>query len=54
MYSGIISIPMEFRYKFLATLNVVPEPAKGSKTVSYSFVNNFINHSGKASGNAAL
>ena len=45
---------MELRLILFATNNVVPEPIKGSKTVSFSFVKSFINHSGSSSGNAAI
>lgn len=53
-YSATVSMPMECRRMRFATINVVPEPIKGSRTVSYSFVNKRINHSGNSSGKAAL
>src|ERR1035437_1458014 len=53
-YSDNISTPIALRRRFFATSRVVPDPANGSKTKSPSSVNNFINHSGNALGNAAL
>ena len=53
-YSGTISMPMECRPVRLATMLVVPEPVKGSSTVSPSLVKSLMNHSGRASGKAAL
>ena len=47
-------MPIEFLRILAATILVAPEPIKGSKTVSSAWVNSFINHSGKASGKAAL
>ena len=53
-YSGIISIPIAFRFILLATRSVVPEPMNGSSTQSPSRVNSLMNHSGSSSGKAAL
>ena len=47
-------MPIEFLCILAATILVVPEPIKGSITVSPGRVNSFINHSGRASGKAAL
>src|SRR4030067_3710896 len=47
-------MPMEFLIILWATLMLVPDPINGSKIQSPSFVNSFINHSGRASGNTAL
>ncbi len=53
-YSEMMSIPIEFRLVWFATINVVPEPINGSRTVSFSFVKSLMNHSGNSSGKAAL
>ncbi len=53
-YGANSSIPIELRFKFWATRNVVPDPIKGSSTVSPALVNSLMNHSGRLAGNAAL
>ena len=52
-YSRLLSIPTECRRKLCATALVVQEPANGSRTQSPGSVNNLMNHSGSAFGNAA-
>ena len=51
--SFCISIPTPVRFILSATLQVVPEPEKGSSTTSPSLVKSRMNHSGKVSGKAA-
>ena len=45
---GNTSIPIACRLMRFATIDVVPDPMKGSSTVSPSFVHNLINHSDNA------
>ena len=52
--SWLISIPTKSRLFFTQATAVVPEPMNGSKTTSPGFVNNLMNHSGRATGNVAL
>lgn len=42
-------MPIACRLMRFATIDVVPDPMKGSRTVSPLFVNSLINHSGNAS-----
>lgn len=53
-YSSSASMPTALLPNFCAAISVVPEPTKGSSTVSPGSVKSLMNHSGKLCGKAAL